>query len=376
MRLPFVILLTVLAHLGFVGSRITAALFALWLGASPLAVGLLMSLYAALPMLLAVPTGRLVDRIGAFRPLAFSGVLLCAGILLPFAWPTLPALFAAAPVIGAAFMVQHVTLNHVTGSLGAPAERAVNFSWFSVSFAIGGFFGPLLSGFAIDGISHRAAFLALALFPAAGVALLLWRRPPLPGGHGTPRAPGAAGITDLLREPQLRAAFFFSGVLAMGWDLYTFVVPVYGSQIGLPASTIGVIMGSFAAATFAVRMVMPALARRVREWAVVAAALAIAALAYSLFPLVVRVPLLMALSFLLGIGLGCAQPMIMALLYAASPSGRQGEVVGMRSTVLGMSTTFMPLAYGAAGTALGVAPVIWAMALALAAAGWRAGIRR
>ena len=59
------------------------------------------------------------------------------------------------------------------------------------------------------------------------------------------------------------------------------------------------------------------------------AALVIAGCAYSLFPLVTRVPFLIALSFLLGLGLGCAQPMIMAALYAASPPGRQGEVVGM-----------------------------------------------
>ena len=375
MKLAFVVLLTVLTHVGFVGSRVTLALFALDRGASPLTIGVLMSLYAVLGMLLAVATGRLIDRIGAFRPLVAGGALLAAAILLPCAWPALPALYPAALFAGTAFMVQHVGLSHVAGSIGTPAERAANFSWFSVSFAIGGFFGPLIAGFAIDGLGHRAAFFLLALFPAAGALLLAWKRPPLPAGHGTPRAPGAGGVADLLRQAQLRAALAFSGVLAMGWDLFSFVVPVYGSQIGLPASTIGILMGSFAAATFSVRVLMPALARRVREWTVVAGALLVAGLAYTLLPLAVRVPPLMALCFMLGIGLGSAQPMIMAVLFSASPAGRQGEVVGMRSTVLGMSTTFMPLAYGAAGSALGIGPVIWIMAAVLLAAGWQAGRR-
>lgn len=370
MQLAFVVLLTVLTHLGFVGSRVTLSLFAISLGATPFTIGVLMSLYAVLGMLLAVATGRLIDRTGVFRPLAAAGAALAVAILLPFAWPAMPALYPAALAAGAAFMVQHVGLNHVVGAMGGPEDRAANFSWFSLSFAIGGFFGPLLAGFAIDGLGHRAAFLLLALFPAAGTVLLVWKRPPLPPGHGARERQAGHRVTDLLREPQLRAAFIFSGVLAMGWDLYSFIVPVYGSHIGLSASTIGAIMGAFALATFIVRMAMPALSRRLREWTVVGAALLISGFAYTLFPFVVQVPLLMGLSFLLGIGLGCAQPMIMALLYAASPPGRQGEVVGLRSTALGMSTTVTPLAYGAAGSAFGVGPVLWVMAALLLAAGW------
>ena len=102
----------------------------------------------------------------------------------------------------------------------------------------------------------------------------------------------------------------------------------------------------------------------------ITAALAISAFAYSLFPLVTSVTLLMALSFLLGIGLGCAQPMVMALLYDVSPPGRQGEAVGVRTTVLNASHTVLPLIFGALGTALGMGPVFWSMAAMLAAGGY------
>ncbi len=37
-----------------------------------------MSLYAVVPMLLAVPTGRFIDRAGVFRPLAWSGAAVAA----------------------------------------------------------------------------------------------------------------------------------------------------------------------------------------------------------------------------------------------------------------------------------------------------------
>jgi len=374
-KLGLVVLLTVLTHLAFVGSRLTASLSAIALGATPLTVGVLMALFAALPMLLAVYAGRRIDRDGARGALLAAGAGLAAAILIPVAWPRLPGLFVAAPLMGCAFVVFHVAMNNVVGGLGSALDRAANFSWLALGFSIGGFVGPLAAGFAIDGVGHRAAFLALALSPAAA-ALILWRaRPALPAPAGGRRA-GAAGasVMDLLRDRRLRGAFVASGVLAMGWDLYAFVTPVYGTRIGLSASTIGAVMGTFAAATFVVRLAMPALSRRVSEWPMVVAAMGVAAASYALFPLADSAAPLAALSFALGLGLGCAQPFIMSLLYAASPPGRQGEVIGVRTTMLSGSTTFVPLAMGALGAAFGMAVVFWSMAAVMLAGGgyaWR-----
>jgi MFS family permease len=96
----------------------------------------------------------------------------------------------------------------------------------------------------------------------------------------------------------------------------------------------------------------------------------VAGVAYLLFPLVSSVPLLMALSFLLGMGLGASQPVIMALLYEASPHGRQGEAVGIRTTMLNMSQTFIPLASGAISVAIGMTPVFAIIAAGLFGGAW------
>jgi MFS family permease len=363
--LALAILLTVLTHVAFVGSRMTVALYGIHLGATPLTVGVLMSLYALLPMLLAVYAGRLIDRIGPARPMLWGSSALATAVALPALWPGLAALHLAATLIGTSFMFYHVALNNVIGALGGPAERATNFSWLALGFSMGGLSGPLLAGFAIDGAGHRAAFLLLAVFPALATVVLSRRRQLLPGAAGAQHKGGERRVLDLLRNVRLRHAFIASAVLSMGWDLYAFVMPVYGSSIRLPASTIGVVMGCFAAATFSVRLGMPALSRRVKEWPMVVAAMGIAGVSFALFPLAESATPLMALSFLLGLGLGCAQPFIMSLLYAASPPGRQGEVIGIRTTTLSGSHTVVPLAMGALGTALGIGPVFWSMAAVL-----------
>ncbi len=52
MRFGYIILLTILAHTAFTSSRMTVSLYALKLQATPFTVGILMALYALLPMLL------------------------------------------------------------------------------------------------------------------------------------------------------------------------------------------------------------------------------------------------------------------------------------------------------------------------------------
>ena len=113
-----------------------------------------------------------------------------------------------------------------------------------------------------------------------------------------------------------------------------------------------------------------------REWTTITLTMAIACLAYVLFPLVKTVPLLAAIAFLLGLGLGATQPSIMSLLYAEAPEGRAGEAVGVRAVVLNASHTVLPLAFGGVGAALGMLPVFWAMAALLAGGGVAANRRR
>jgi predicted MFS family arabinose efflux permease len=226
-----------------------------------------------------------------------------------------------------------------------------------------------VAGYAIEGLGYARAFLVLAIFPVAALVLLWARKRPLPRPERA--APGKrSGVMDLMRVAPLRRQFVVSALLAMGWDLYSFLLPLYGAQIGLAASTIGVVMATFAAATFVVRLAVPIFIRKVKQWIVIASAMGISGIAYLLFPFVEHVPALMGLSFLLGLGLGCAQPVIMSLLYEASPPGRQGEVVGVRTLTLNASHTVIPLASGALSAALGMAPVFVLLAAGLLAGAW------
>ena len=367
MRLWQLVALTILAHTAFNGSRMLVSLYAIQLHASTFTVGTLMSSFALLPMLLAVGAGRLIDRVGARWPLFAASLTVALGVLLPYIWPSLSTLYAASTLIGTGFMMFHVAVNQVVGAIGRAEDRAANFSWLALGFSVSSSLGPLVTGFAIDAIGHVRTFLLLFLFPLVPLIVTWLNRPQLPRAKEGKTDAGGSRVMDLLQNRSLRRVFIASGLLNMAWDLYTFVMPIYGSRAGLSASTIGAVMGSFAVAIFAVRLLLPLLIRRVSPWQVIGAALLISAAVYCLFPLFTSVPLLVALSCTLGLGLGCSQPMVMALLYNASPAGRQAEAVGVRTTVMNASSTALPLASGALGAAVGMGPVFWSMAALLGA---------
>ncbi|HEX4944521.1 MAG TPA: MFS transporter [Usitatibacteraceae bacterium] len=366
-RLAWVVVLTVFGHAAFNGSRVTVSLYALSLQSSPLTVGALVSLYSLLPIFLSVSAGRMIDRVGTTRPLLWSSVALACGVGLPALFPGLPPLYLASAIIGLAFMVFHIAIQNSVGALSGPEDRAVNFSWLALGFSISGFLGPTTSGLAIDNAGYRATFAILAssaIIPALALAIA---KPWIPRAHAG-RAPGGR-LADLLGKRDLRRVFVVTGILAMAWDLFFFVMPIYGTSIGLSASTIGGVLGSFALATFLVRLVLPWFARQLPEWRLVSATMFVACAAYALFPLVRTVPLIAAIAFLLGLGLGASQPSLMSLIQDATPQGRLGEALGVRTTVMNMSHTVLPLFFGGIGTALGMGPVFWSMSIALGVAG-------
>ncbi len=366
--LYLLIFITLLNHSVFGGTRVAVSLYAIRLGATPFTVGVLMALYAALPTLFAVSLGRLTDRIGARAPMLAGSVLLAAGTSIPFFWENLAALYVASVLIGSSFMMYHVPLQHIVGYIGPPEDRPLNFSIVALGFSVSGFAGPMIAGFGIDWIGHPATFAVFAAFPLVPAAVLALNRLrlPRPHAHGAPAEPGRS-VADLLRQRELRRIFVASSLLAMAWDMFTFAMPIYGSRIGLSATSIGVVLGSFSVATFVIRTFIPALSRRLTAWPMLTASLAIAGATFFLFPLLERAALLMALAFVLGLGLGMSQPMVMSLLHSTAPAGRVGEAVGVRMTLVNMSQSCMPLLFGALGAALGMAPVFWATALLLSA---------
>ena len=90
------------------------------------------------------------------------------------------------------------------------------------------------------------------------------------------------------------------------------------------------------------------------------------ALLFAIYPLLTT-PLAMGIcSVLLGLGLGCVQPMVMSTLHQITPEARHGEALGLRLMAINGASVAMPIFFGSLGTVIGVSVVFWVVGAAVA----------
>jgi predicted MFS family arabinose efflux permease len=367
--LPLIIILLILNHVASYGSRVTVTLYAISQHSSAFTIGLLMALYALLPAFLSVSAGRWIDRIGVEKPFRLGSIAVGIGTFISFVWPSIYALYFTSVIVGLGFMLINVAAYHAVGEMSSAEDRPINFSYVALGFSTSTFIAPILSGVAIDTFGHRATFLILTLFTVLPIVALSFRLLPMHRAHTTKEDKPVGRVLDLLKDPEVLRLFVTMTMLTLAWDVYGFAIPIHGSNIGLSASEIGIVMGAFAAATFTVRLAMPFIVARMRPWSLLKTSLLISGCAFALIPFTHSVALLMVLMFALGLGLGAPQPMVLTLLHETTPKGRAGEALGLRTTLINTSQTTMPMLFGAVGATLGLGPIFWAMAVFLICGG-------
>jgi MFS family permease len=362
-------------HSAMAGLRMAAPLQLLREGQSAWTVGLLLSLFALAPVLCALPAGRLADRLGYHRPVYLAVGVAATGCLLAlastFAWGALHLglLCGAAMATGAGANLGMLTIQRTAGLTASDSTQRVRvFSWLGVAPSFSNVIGPVATGLMIDAYGFRAAFALLLLMP---LSTLVSARlvPHLAPPGGASRGPHHTAW-DLLASPGLKRLLVVNWLLSMCWDVHTFAVPVLGHERGFTASTIGLILGSFTLSVTGIRLFIPWMAHRLSEIIVLRAAMLGTAVVFALYPLAPNAWAMGGLALLLGVTLGSVQPMVMSMLYHLTPDHRHGEALAFRSMALNMSSTAMPLIFGATGTLVGAAVLFWAIGGAVGAGSW------
>ena len=367
MSIYFAFALVLFTFLPVNGARVLLSLYALDLGAAPLAVGFLTATFSVFPMLLAVLSGKITDRVGARWPVLCGTVIVLCGMLVPYFLRGVPLLFVAAALNGFAFAFFSVSLQNLIGMMSPAQDRTHKFSIFSLMVASANFAGPLFAGFAIDHYGHATACLFAALLALIPMIMLAGWGGGLPGGTSGPRPAG--GVRETLADPAVRKTLATGGLLMAGQDLFQTYMPVYGHGIGLSASAIGVVVGMFAAAAFVVQLVIKRLINRYSMERLLTYTLYLAAGTFLLMPFFKSATALAILAFIFGLAICLGQPIITMLMFSHSTEGRSGEALGLRITVNHLTRVVSPVVFGSIASALGVQPLFWISAILLGSGG-------
>lgn len=370
MIIYLILFLGLLNWMCFMSSRVLMSLYAIELGASAAAIGLLIALYGLGPLVLSVQAGKVSDRIGSYRPIVLGSAGLALGLAVPYVFAGIGLLYAAALIIGIALVFLNIALQHLIASFGDAEERTRNVSLQSLAIALGGMIGPLLVGLSIDHQGHVPTFLYLALTVAFSCVAWMACRGVIPQPRVAAKPERDSGVLGMLAQPRLRNVIISSALVVAGVDLYTFYMPIYGHSIGLSATLIGVVLGAHAAATFVVRTLLPLLVRRWGEDPVMTVSMFTAGATFLLFPFADQLAFLLLLSFVLGLGLGVGQPLSVIMTYNRAPPGRTGEALGLRFTLVNLTHMVIPIAFGTLGSALGLVTVFLANSVLMLGGGY------
>ena len=368
-QIMFVVLLW---NSAYKGVRVLNTLYALELGATPLHIGLLLATYGVFPLLLAVLAGRIADRYGSRVPIIAGMVVCTLGVVLPWFAPSLLLLFIGAAVTGLGFILGQVAFQSLVGTLGDGIARTRNFNNYALIVAVADFVGPVFAGFSIDHGGHVLTYLFLGLLSTTSIIAIIALAKRVPRHHKPAPAPAGQRMMDLFRDADMRRVLIAGAVVMTGIDLFQLYIPLYGHQIGLSASAIGMVLGAAAAATFVSRALLPLLVRRYSEEQTLLYALFLAASMFTLIPLFTSAIVLAVICFALGLGMGLGQPLTVILCYRYSPAGRGGESLGLRIAINNAMHVIVPALFGAVGAVFGLAPVFWANAGVIAAGNWYA----
>jgi MFS family permease len=358
------------------------------LGASPTAVGFLVSTYAVCQLIAGPVLGQLSDHFGRKPLLIVSQIGTLAGFIILASANALWLVFLSRAIDG--FTAGNLSLAQAyISDVTPPHERARSFGIIGIAFGMGFLIGPALSGF-LSQFGYHYPIIAAALLSAISIlttTLILPGKRTIaercPESAAGPAAPGGRRLSVLqwnryaeyFSQPSLAPLLwkFFSFVFSFsifigGFALfaerrYTWNGHPWGpKEVGYVFAYSGLIGGTLQGGA------LGRLVKRFGEQRLLAASLLAGAIGYVVLGWAYTVAILLLSSTIAAFG-GIARPVVTSLITQVSGRDEQGAVLGLTQSLTSVAQIIGPTVAGVLIDHRLLA--VWALiAAAIAFAGW------
>lgn len=362
------LLSSVLFQAGVQGTRPTVSLYLLSRGAPPMVLGLVVSLYSVGALLLSLPIGRFIDRIGG-RNATLIGTLGTGVCFLPVVlWDSIPSMAVVQALTGVFFLVGIIGSQHgVAAVADQNGEYARGYGLLTMSVSVGQMLGPGIMGFMVDHFGYGSAmFLAAMLSMVAGVLMLFTgqgagsrKREAEPGGQLLGEAVG------LMRDPAIRAIIVTGTIVLFAQDAIMSFFPLYTGGLGMSATETGLILFARGLALVTLRPFMGVMVERFGQVPLLNGSLLGGAVATGLLGFFDTMPTLLITAVLAGLAIGLAQPLTMVMVTEATPREQRGLALSLRMTGNRIGTSVSPVIQGMVVAPLGAGAPLWLSGLVM-----------
>jgi MFS family permease len=369
--------------------NIVVPLWAVYLGYSPLQIGILVAARSVLSIFLIIHGGALVDRFGTKRVMiVFAAISVVNPLLFP-ALPWFPFLLALQMIGGLAGSLSWVSAQAL--ALQVSNADTMFVSRFAFAARCGTTLAPAVIGFLWDRLGSWPSFFVTSVWGSVfliGTILIpseaivqktLKREGPFSWRSLMPRLSDYIGAFSLLAIPSVLFVVAISFVRICSANIQSSFYIVYLKEIAFPGTLIGSLLSiSSISAGIGTLAAGPAERRLPPKWMYLAA-VTLSIVFICATPLLgTWYPLLAAAIGLRGFFQGLSGPIMFTYLSRSVSDSEQGLSIGLRSTFNRVSGFIMPLLMGAAGDALGVGASFFVMGalfltILLAVAVWARG---
>jgi MFS family permease len=342
------------------------------LHASDAQIGLTVAAYAAFSLLLAIPGGRLIDRVGLMRVLAASAVGM-ALVGVGYALATTPnQVLALQAAGGVAELGVWLALQALVSHAGSGETLTRQLSLFSLAWGVGLAVGPAIGagiygaeGFAPLGVVYGGG--ALLVLVAAALAPYRGREASTSEEQGPPL--GIVRSTRaIMSRPAVKGVLLASFVALYVQAIRMSFYPLFLRRQGLALSEIGLILSLMGVASIAVRLPLTALLRWLGAGRVLVYSMWLAVIGMAITPWLGSVWAFAIAAVAVGVGYG-VNPVVTVELMAHDTEPRErGLAMGLRVTSNRLAQISQPVVFGVLASAFSVAaafPVSGALLAAL-----------
>ncbi len=357
-------------------TRVTVSYRSIELDLSVAWYGAISSGYALLPIFMALPLGRWIDK-GRDAHAIWAGAALTVVANLGL-WIAADAawLLLLFTVIGG---VGHLCLmaGHQMFALrcSGPVSRESVLGHYMVALAIGQMLGPMIVGWTAGSaaVAPTQPLFLLALGAAALTFLCAFTMPAAPAPQGGKPAQASATLGELVRVPGLVIVILASVMTVTAMDLFMIYLPLLGAERGIGAAHVGFLLTTRAVASifarlFYARMVAVFGRASLTVWSLIAGAIGFVALVLSS-----SLPVMYGAVVLMGFGLGLAVTLCLSNVVELAPVSARGTAMTMRLTGNRIGQFALPFLAGLLGAAAGVGAILAATAVLLAASALSVG---
>ena len=350
---------------------------ALALGADETVIGLITASFAVIPLVVAVPLGRVADRRRPVGMFAAGVAILAASFLLLGLAGSLAELALWSALLGLGHLALILAAQSLIAQQSENSRHDRDFGLMAAAVSLGQLIGPALGGLVLsaDTAGSLAGATTRAFLVAAGLSTLAlpacWGTSTAGERGGRPRPDGQPmSARDIVRAPGVPAGMFASVAILAAVDIVTAYLPVIGERLGIGPAVVGALLSLRAVASILSRLLIPWMVRALGRVRLIAVSAAGSALAMAALPVPDGAVGLAAVLVVAGFFLGIGQPLTMSLIVQAVPDDSRGTALAIRLTGNRVGQVATPAAAGLVAGAAGIAAAFWLLGglLVLAAA--------